>query len=126
MAFGSVLLLKVEPEGLPLPNVKMITWRRLLHQPDGALNHDIYLRMAVDVAAEGWAHFDYVKIPEYRWGIFVAPQVEGRTIGFGKHKGQAVWNEVPGEYRSSLRRLIVTQGDTEPAFVEQQRMLGLT
>ena len=94
--------------------------------PEGALNHDIYLRTAVDVAAEGWAHFDYVKMPEYRWGIFVAPPVEGRTIGFGEHKGQAVWNEVPGEYRSSLRRLIVTQGDTEPASVEQQRMLGLT
>ena len=37
-----------------------------------------------------------------------------------------MWNEVPGEYRSSLRRLIVTQGDTEPASVEQQRLLGLT
>jgi benzoyl-CoA 2,3-dioxygenase component B len=35
-----------------------------------------------------------------------------------------VWNEVPGEYRSTLRRIIVTQGDTEPASVEQQRQLG--
>jgi benzoyl-CoA 2,3-dioxygenase component B len=33
---------------------------------------------------------------------------------------------VPGEHRSTLRRLIVTQGDTEPASVEQQRLLGLT
>jgi len=33
---------------------------------------------------------------------------------------------VPGEYRANLRRLIVTQGDTEPASVEQQRHLGLT
>ncbi|MHC4925126.1 MAG: benzoyl-CoA 2,3-epoxidase subunit BoxB, partial [Planctomycetota bacterium] len=32
--------------------------------------------------------------------------------------------EVPGEYRNPLRRIIVTQGDTEPASVEQQRMLG--
>jgi benzoyl-CoA 2,3-dioxygenase component B len=31
---------------------------------------------------------------------------------------------VPGEHRSTLRRLIVTQGDTEPASVEQQRALG--
>ena len=42
------------------------------------------------------------------------------------HKGQPVWQEVPGEYRSELRRLIVTQGDTEPASVEQQRYLGKT
>jgi benzoyl-CoA 2,3-dioxygenase component B len=35
-----------------------------------------------------------------------------------------VWTVVPGEHRNTLRRLIVTQGDTEPASVEQQRMLG--
>jgi benzoyl-CoA 2,3-dioxygenase component B len=35
-----------------------------------------------------------------------------------------VWQDVPGEHRNTLRRLIVTQGDTEPASVEQQRMLG--
>src|SRR5487761_2801999 len=40
--------------------------------------------------------------------------------------GQPAWQEVPGEYRSTLRRIIVTQGDTEPASVEQQRQLGLT
>jgi benzoyl-CoA 2,3-epoxidase subunit B len=40
--------------------------------------------------------------------------------------GQDVWQEVPGEYRSTFRRLIVTQGDTEPASVEQQRLLGHT
>jgi benzoyl-CoA 2,3-dioxygenase component B len=33
---------------------------------------------------------------------------------------------VPGEYRAMLRRLIVVQGDTEPASVEQQRHLGKT
>ena len=37
-----------------------------------------------------------------------------------------MWQEVPGEYRGTLRRLIVTQGDTEPASVEQQRQLGRT
>jgi benzoyl-CoA 2,3-dioxygenase component B len=35
-----------------------------------------------------------------------------------------VWQEVPGEFRNSLRRIIVTQGDTEPASVEQQRRLS--
>ena len=33
---------------------------------------------------------------------------------------------MPGEHRNTLRRLIVTQGDTEPASVEQQRALGQT
>ena len=30
---------------------------------------DIYLRTAIDVGSDGWAHFDYVKMPDYRWGI---------------------------------------------------------
>ncbi|MGD0430134.1 MAG: benzoyl-CoA 2,3-epoxidase subunit BoxB, partial [Acetobacteraceae bacterium] len=83
-------------------------------------------RTAVGVGAEGWARFDYVKMPEYRWGILLAPQVEGRTIPFGAHKGEPAWQEVPGEYRAMLRRLLVIQGDTEPASVEQQRHLGAT
>ena len=33
---------------------------------------------------------------------------------------------MPGEYRAMLRRLVVIQGDTEPASVEQQRHLGKT
>jgi len=37
-----------------------------------------------------------------------------------------VWQQVPGEYRAELQRLIVIQGDTEPASVEQQRRLGMT
>ena len=37
------------------------------------------------------------------------------------HFGEPAWQEVPGEYRANLRRIIVTQGDTEPASVEQQR-----
>jgi benzoyl-CoA 2,3-dioxygenase component B len=87
---------------------------------------DVYLRTAVDVGAEGWAHFGYVKMPEYRWGIFLQPRDEKRVIGFGDHMGQPAWQEVPGEYRNWLRRLIVTQADTEPASVEQQRLLGHT
>jgi benzoyl-CoA 2,3-dioxygenase component B len=65
-------------------------------------------------------------MPDYRWGIFLTPQEAGRKISFGDHKGEDAWQEVPGEYRSTLRRIIVTQGDTEPASVEQQRHLGLT
>jgi benzoyl-CoA 2,3-dioxygenase component B len=94
--------------------------------PEGFQAKDIYLRTAVSVETEGWAHFDYVKMPDYRWGIFLEPKQEGRTHGFGDLYGQPVWDEVPGEFRTTLRRLIVTQGDTEPASVEQQRHLGQT
>ena len=94
--------------------------------PEKSTGLEVYLRTAVSVEKEGWAHFDYVKMPEYRWGIFLTPSDSDRTINFGIHKGQPVWQEVPGEYRSELRRLIVTQGDTEPASVEQQRLLGKT
>ena len=76
--------------------------------------------------AEGWAHFDYVKMPDYRWGIFLADPEPDRKIGFGDSMGQPAWQVVPGEHRNTLRRLIVTQGDTEPASVEQQRLLGHT
>jgi benzoyl-CoA 2,3-dioxygenase component B len=88
--------------------------------------NEIYLRTAVSVEKDGWAHFDYVKMPDYRWGIFLEPGAAERKVGFGDHAGEAAWQEVPGEYRNWLRRLIVTQADTEPASVEQQRLLGHT
>ncbi|GAB4513796.1 MAG: benzoyl-CoA 2,3-epoxidase subunit BoxB [Haliangiales bacterium] len=94
--------------------------------PDGFQADNIYLRTAVSVEAKGWAHFDYVKMPDYRWGIFLEPKQGERTHHFGDFIGQPVWDEVPGEFRNMLRRLIVTQGDTEPASVEQQRKLGQT
>jgi benzoyl-CoA 2,3-dioxygenase component B len=86
----------------------------------------VYLRTAISVDTKGWATFDYVRMPEYRWGIFLAQEETDRRVGFGDHFGQPVWQQVPGEHRSTLRRLIVTQGDTEPASVEQQRLLGHT
>ncbi|MCU1347654.1 MAG: boxB [Acidobacteria bacterium] len=86
--------------------------------------NDVYLRTATSVDQKGWATFGMVKMPEYRWGIFLAEPEANRTIGFGDHIGEASWPVVPGEHRSTLRRLIVTQGDTEPASVEQQRALG--
>jgi benzoyl-CoA 2,3-dioxygenase component B len=99
-------------------------WRQM--GPDGFQDCEVYLRTAVGVDPEGWAKFGYVRMPEYRWGILLAPKEEGRTIAFGRHKGEPVWQEVPGEYRAMLRRLVVIQGDTEPASVEQQRFLGHT
>ena len=87
---------------------------------------DVYLRTAVNVGREGWAHFGHVAMRDYRWGIFLAERDAGRQIGFGQHKGEPPWQQVPGEYRADLQRLIVIQGDTEPASVEQQRNLGAT
>jgi benzoyl-CoA 2,3-dioxygenase component B len=86
----------------------------------------VYLRTAVSVGRDGWAHFDHVNVPDYRWGIFLAERDADRKIAFGEHRGEPVWQQVPGEYRSELQRLIVIQGDTEPASVEQQKLLGLT
>ena len=94
--------------------------------PEGSTNYDVYLRTAVSVDPQGWAQFGHVKMRDYRWGIFLNPAEENRTIHFGDHQGEKAWQDVPGEHRANLRRIIVTQGDTEPASVEQQRHLGLT
>ena len=87
-------------------------------------HHLVYLRTAIGADSKGWAHFEHVKMLDYRWGIFLTEAEKDRKIGFGDFYGHDVWQELPGEYRAPLRRLIVTQGDTEPASVEQQRMLG--
>jgi benzoyl-CoA 2,3-dioxygenase component B len=99
-------------------------WNDLI--PDRYQQSLVYLRTAVSVDPKGWAKFDYLKMPDYRWGVLLAPQVEDRRIPCGEHAGQAAWQEVPGEYRNMLKRLIVIQGDTEPASVEQQRFLALS
>jgi len=103
---------------------KYIQWWKDMGPQGFQDHHQVYVRTAISVDPEGWAHFEYVKLPEYRWGIFLADPVHDRKIGFGDFYGRDVWQEVPGEFRNQLRRLIVTQGDTEPASVEQQRLLG--
>ncbi|HIG85712.1 MAG TPA: benzoyl-CoA 2,3-epoxidase subunit BoxB [Planctomycetes bacterium] len=99
-------------------------WREM--GPTNFNENDVYLRTAVSVERDGWAHFEEVKMPDYRWGIFLTPHQKEPKIGFGDHEGQDAWQQVPGEYRNWLKRLIVTQADTEPASVEQQRLLGMT
>src|SRR5262245_37231499 len=94
--------------------------------PEGFQADQVYLRTAVDVGRDGWAHFDHVKMPACRWGICLADPVADRKIPCGDLTGQSAWQQVPGEHRGALRRIIVTQGDTEPASVEQQRLLGKT
>jgi benzoyl-CoA 2,3-dioxygenase component B len=94
--------------------------------PDGTSAFDVYLRTAISTDTNGWANFGHVKMPDYRWGIFLADRDPNRVIAYGDQKGKPAWQDVPGELRTTLRRLIVTQGDTEPASVEQQRLLGRT
>ena len=107
--------------GIPATSTGGTTWGR-----KASRKSLVYLRTAVSVDPKGWAKFDYVRMPEYRWGILLAPQEENRKVPFGEHLGEPAWQEVPGEYRAMLRRLVVIQGDTEPASVEQQRHLGKT
>ncbi len=89
-------------------------------------NNEVYLRTAISTEPGGWANFGYVRMPEYRWGIFLTDPEPDRVIPGGDHAGKPVWQEVPGEYRNALKRIIVVQADTEPASVEQQRYLAST
>ncbi|MGH7907217.1 MAG: benzoyl-CoA 2,3-epoxidase subunit BoxB, partial [Candidatus Binataceae bacterium] len=96
-------------------------WREV--GPEGFDASQVYLRTAISASADGWANYGYVRMIDYHWGIFLAP-ASGRAIGFGDHFGAPLWQNAPGEFRRDLRRIIVTQGDTEPASVEQNRLLG--
>jgi benzoyl-CoA 2,3-epoxidase subunit B len=103
-----------------------LDWWSDMGPAGGWQGRDVFLRTAVSVDKGGWAQFGYVKMPEYRWGIFLEAPEADRRVGFGDHADAPVWQEVPGEYRNTLQRIIVTQGDTEPASVEQQRWLAQT
>ena len=52
---------------------------------------DVYLRIAVNVGREGWAHFGHVAMKDYRWGIFLAERAQDRRIAFGQHRGEPAW-----------------------------------
>ena len=39
--------------------------------PEGFQSNDVYLRTAVSVDSSGWASYGKVKMPDYRWGIFL-------------------------------------------------------
>ena len=86
-----------------LPNY-LDWWRDM--GPEGFQDKDVWLRTAIDVGSEGWAHFDYVKMPDYRWGIFLEPAQADAKVGFGDNYGAPAYQEVPGEFRNSLRRRI--------------------
>ena len=94
--------------------------------PVGFSGDDVYLRTATNTNIHRESDWGHVKLADYRWGIFLTDPEPDRRISHGDFKGEPVWQDVPGEFRNPLRRLIVIQGDTEPASVEQQRHLGLT
>ena len=76
--------------------------------PEGFQDSPVYLRTAVGVGSEGWAKFGFVRMPEYRWGILLAPAVEGRTIPFGVAQGRA---GVAGSARRISRHAAPVAGD---------------
>ena len=88
---------------------------------------DVYLRTAVNVGREGWANFDHVAMTRLPLGHL--PGRARRAIAASASastRANRPGRRCPGEYRAELQRLIVVQGDTEPASVEQQRNLGAT
>ena len=62
--------------------------------PEGFQEKQIYLRTAISVDVDGWAIFDHVKMPDYRWGIFLADAEPDRKIPIGDHFGQPVERQV--------------------------------
>src|SRR5688500_3794861 len=58
-------------------------------------NADVYLRPAISVDAQGWAHYGAVNMPDSRWGNFLADPVAERKIGFGDAMGESAWQQVP-------------------------------
>ena len=81
-----------------LPNY-LDWWREM--GPDGFQDKDVYLRTAISVEPDGWANFDYVKMPDYRWGIFLKPADPNYKVNFGDNAGAPAYQEVPGEFRNA-------------------------
>lgn len=82
----------------------------------------------VDIFRE-WQHAIGVDLPEITQYKFEAKygQLKTMEIEFGDHRGQRKWErllQIPDQrIRDALQNLIVYQGDTEFASVEQQRSL---
>ncbi len=64
---------------------KYIDWWKSMG-PVGFQENEVYLRTAVGVDRGNWAKFGFVRMPEYRWGILLAPQVADRTIALKRSR----------------------------------------
>ena len=95
--------------------------------PEGFQESLVYLRTAVSVDPEGLGQVRLRQDAGLPLGHSAGAAGGGPQDSVRRSTiGEPAWQEVPGEYRAMLRRLIVIQGDTEPASVEQQRHLGKT
>ena len=57
---------------------------------------DVYLRTAIAVGRDGWAHFDHVPMEDYRWGIFLADRNPERIIPSASTRGSLRGRRCPG------------------------------
>ena len=57
----------------------LLHWQPRFHDwwldvgPERSAQDQVYLRTAMSVEQDGWAQFGYVRMPDYRWGIFLNP-----------------------------------------------------
>ena len=64
--------------------------------------NDVYLRTAIGVDAQGLGELRLRAACPTTAGASSSPtRKPDRKIGFGDHMGQPVWQQVPGEYRST-------------------------
>lgn len=94
--------------------------------PEGFDFAQVYLRTPTGIDSRGWASYGYVRLPEYRWGVYQAEPGRDRRASFGALAGKPKVDRVPAEIGPAVMKLLVTQGDTEPGSVEQSRRLGAT
>src|SRR5205814_8999315 len=66
---------------------------------------DVYLRTAVKVGREGWAHFDHVAMKDYRWGVFLADRDRDRRVALGQHTGEPGVQQGPAGDHAGLQPL---------------------
>ena len=100
-------------------------WREM--GPTDFNEKDVYLRTAVSVDRDGWAHFGYVA--DARVPLGHLPHAEREAIARSASATTPAWkpgSRCPASTATGSARMIVTQADTEPASVEQQRLLGKT
>ena len=89
-------------------------WNDLIPQNGFQESAGLSAHCRVSVDPKGWAKFDYVKMPEYRWGVLLAPQVEDRQDPVRRAlQANRPGRKCPVNTARMLRRLIVIQGDTE-------------
>ena len=97
--------------------------------PEGFQQHDVYLRTAISVEPDGWANFGYVRMPDYRWGIFLAPAEADRKIGFGDlmHQGYVGVVQSGDRHRVVLEFLhpLRIRGDSRVQRLEDDLLGGL-